>query len=96
MANEIKIQLTKDLYESPMRERNLEKYGDNSDNCICCGKKLNLDSCFWVHMNTDWMAVNPSIVNDENCAELTGANSQGCFPIGPDCAKKMTGFIYPL
>lgn len=94
MANEITIQLTKELYQSPMRERNLAKYGDDSDNCICCGKKLNVESALFVHMNTNWVAVNPSIVTDENIIELTGAESQGCFPIGNDCAKKMSGFTF--
>ena len=45
-------------------------------------------------MNTDWLAVNPDMVNETNCFELTGAESQGAFPIGPDCAKKMIGFVF--
>jgi hypothetical protein len=42
-------------------------------------------------MNTDWLVVHPSI-SEEDCLELTGANSQGCFAVGPECAKKMKGF----
>lgn len=97
MSNEITIQLTKELYESPMRERNLDKYGHASNQCICCGKPMSekdLLEGYFVHMNTDWVAVNPQVVTDDNIIELTGAESQGCFPIGNDCAKKMKGFAY--
>jgi len=84
---------TKTLYESPMKERNIEKYGEIINQCICCGKPMKNGEKLYVHMNTDWLAVNPSI--DENqCKELTGAESQGCFPIGNDCAKKMIGFTF--
>ena len=85
--------ITKDLYESPMKERNEDKYGYGG--CICCCKPINnQDDCYYVHMNTNWVAVSPSIVTEENCLELTGAESQGCFPIGNECAKKMTGFVF--
>jgi hypothetical protein len=86
---------TKELYESPIRERNLDKYGEITNQCICCGKPMKEGEKLYVHMNTDWMAVCPTI--DENeCFELTGADSQGCFPIGNDCAKKMLGFTFRL
>lgn len=79
--------LTKELYESPIRERNIEKYGE--DGCICCAKPMNEGESLYVHMNEGWMAVNHEVVTEENCKELTGSNSQGCFPIGNTCAKKM-------
>ena len=88
------IQLTKELYESPMKERNEEKYGHLNEQCICCFKPMNTGPKLYVHMNTKWEAVNPNIVTDENCEELTGYASQGCFPIGNDCAKKMKGFVF--
>lgn len=87
--------ITKELYESPMKERNEEKYGLQSEQCICCGKPMKLGEKLYVHMNTDWMAVNPTI-DEKDCEKLTGAESQGCFPIGNDCAKKMLGFTFSL
>jgi hypothetical protein len=48
----------------------------------------------WVHINTNMMAVNPKFVTEFNCFEMTGAASQGCFPVGSECAKKMKGFTF--
>ena len=87
--------LIKELYESPMREANLEKYGEQSNQCICCGKPMKEGEKLYVHMNTDWVAVHPSI-NEADCMKMTGAESQGCFPIGNSCAKKMLGFTYTI
>ena len=84
--------LTKELYESPMKDRNYEKHGYGG--CICCYKPMKETDCLLVHMNEHWMALNPDFVTEENCFELTGANSQGWFPIGNDCAKKMKGFVF--
>ncbi len=84
---------TKQLYESPKKEQNIEKYGEIESQCICCGKPMKDGQKLYVHMNTDWLAVAPNITV-ENCLELTGAESQGCFPIGNDCAKKMIGFTF--
>lgn len=83
---------TKKLYQSPDRERNLAKYGDNSNSCVCCGRPLKEGPNKFVHMNTAWVAVNPHL-KDEEVKEITGHESQGWFPLGPDCAKKMVGFI---
>jgi hypothetical protein len=83
--------LVKELYESPVKERNLDKYGELSDQCICCGKPMKSGESLFVHMNSDWMAVAPHIT-EETCVEITGADSQGLYPIGNDCAKKMVGF----
>lgn len=88
----ITIQLTKAIYESSNRDANLEKYGEHGNQCICCGKIMKEGESKMVHMNTDWVAVNPTVVTEENCKELTGADSQGWFPIGNSCAKKMNGF----
>jgi len=86
---------TKALYESPQREQNLEKYGHETNQCICCGKPMKDGEKLYVHMNTDWVAVNP-VITEENCKEETGAESQGCFPIGNSCAKKMLGFTFTM
>ena len=83
------MKLTTELYNSPQRDNNEEKYGILSDNqCICCMKPMKEGESRVVHMNTDWVVVHKS-VTEEECKELTGAESQGCFPIGNSCAKKM-------
>jgi len=87
--------LVKELYESPVKGRNLAKYGELSDQCICCGKHMKRGEILHVHMNTDWMAI-ASHITEENCLAMTGAESQGVFPIGNDCAKKMIGFTIKL
>lgn len=85
----MKNKLTHPLYESPMKERNEEKYGTLAENqCICCMKPMRKGDTKLVHMNTNWLAVSNE-VSEENCEKLTGAKSQGCFEIGNDCAKKM-------
>jgi hypothetical protein len=85
---------TMPLYESPVKDRNEDKYGTISEpQCICCMKPIkNIQNAYTVHMNTDWLAVHPSI-SEEMCAAETGADSQGCFDIGPECAKHMKGFV---
>ena len=92
----METQLTKELYVSPIKEQNIERYGQHADMCECCGKRMKEGEGLWVHMNTDWLAVNPLIVNENNIEELTGAGSQGCFRIGNDCAKKMKGFTFKI
>lgn len=87
--------LTKKLYESPIKERNLEKYGHLTDQCICCGKPMKEGEKLYVHMNTGWVAVHPNI-DEKDFLIMTGSESQGCFPIGNDCAKKMKGFTFLL
>lgn len=86
---------TKELYESPMKDRNEEKYGLSSDQCICCGKPMKQGERLYVHINTYGFAVDPSI-DTEDFLSVTGAESQGRFPIGNDCAKKMKGFTFLL
>lgn len=89
-----KTNLTRPLYVSPVKERNYEKYGHIDNQCICCGKPMQSGESLFVHMNENWEAVNPEVVTEDNCNKLTGANSQGIFPIGNDCAKKMAGFTF--
>ena len=87
-------ELTKELYESHIKDRNFEKYGHFSEQCICCGKGIKEENLHtFVHMNTNWVAVSPEVA-DEDVEKLTGAESQGSFPIGPNCTKKMKGFTY--
>ena len=91
------IPATTKLYESPKKEINERKFGiKDTPQCICCMRPISQTTPeIWVHMNTDWLAVRPDI-DEEHCAEYTGADSQGCFQVGPDCAKKMKGFTFKL
>ena len=84
------------LYVSSMKDKNEEKYGNNENQCICCGKPMKNGLVDAVLMNESWNAVNPSIVNGDNCLELTGSNPQGYFFLGTDCAKKMKGFTFKM
>lgn len=77
-----------ELYESEQKEANEAKYGLTSNQCICCGKPMNKNEKFFVHMSTDWMAMHKTIVTEVD-AEIEGLKSQGYYPIGNSCAKKM-------
>lgn len=90
------MELTKPLYESPQKEANEEKFGLLTNQCICCGKPMKDGEKLFVHMSTDWVAVHPSIPAEKFSELFDGAESQGCFPIGNDCAKKMKGFTFLL
>ena len=88
-----------ELYESPVRERNLEKFGHDTDQCICCGKPMKSTESLWVHMGTNWMAYNTSETINVNGYEFvagTTTETQGFFRIGNDCAKKMKGFTFEI
>lgn len=66
------------IFESPQKEANENRYGLVSESCVCCGKHTT--EKFFIHATTDWVAT--SLLDTEI------DNSQGCFPIGPECAKK--------
>ena len=95
MFKDGKTPVTSDLYESPNKERNEKKYGNLCENqCICCYAPMKKGEVLHVHMNTDWKAVHIDI-NESDFEKLTGCESQGCFPIGNACAKKMPkGFTF--
>jgi len=82
---------TKELYESPRKEQNIDKYGDDSSSCICCGRPMAAGPCLWVRMNEAWEAVRADI-HEDDFKTKTGTESQGGFPIGSECAKRMTGY----
>tara|TARA_R100000808_G_scaffold19434_1_gene42158 strand:- start:2918 stop:3205 length:288 start_codon:yes stop_codon:yes gene_type:complete len=86
----------RDLYESPILERNVGKYGNSLgfDQCICCGRLMKESkSRKYVHMGTDWKAYNVSGTDGINI-KGTEQQSQGAFYIGNSCAKKMKGFVF--
>ena len=64
------------------RNENRAWRATDNDNCVCCGRPINNEDAFYVHMSTDWdMIHNDANVRDED--------SQGCFPLGDGCAKKV-------
>ncbi len=73
---------THKIIESPKKEANEEHYGIHHNSCVCCGK-LTAEKLF-IHANTNWMAIN---TENEDLSEFD-MESQGLFPIGPECAKK--------
>ncbi len=78
-----------ELYESPSKESNSDGYGELvSNQCICCYKPMKESEVKMVHMNTSWKAMHNSIKTEDD-ALIHGFESQGYFPIGNSCAKKM-------
>jgi len=73
---------TYEIYESPKKQANEERFGNKSNSCICCGRPT-ADKLF-IHASTHWVAVNTT----EDDLSSIGMESQGAFPIGPECAKK--------
>lgn len=63
--------------ESKNKTANEKRYGIQSNNCVVCGKPTKEN--IFVHLLTTGEIVNTD-ANDI-------PNSQGLFPIGPDCAK---------
>lgn len=78
---------THPIYESPIKERNIEKNGYQDNQCECCGKLMKEGSKrFYFHANTNWEAM-PINATDEEI-EKAGFESQGTFDVGSSCAKK--------
>lgn len=74
------------IYESSKKEANENLLGLHPNSCVCCGLKT--AEKFFIHVSTDWLAVN---------TDKTFKESQGFFPIGPECAKKFPNeFIFKL
>ena len=55
-----------------------DKAADSLDYCFSCGRKLGSNPWFF-EVNQGWMLIDPSAKNSD---------SQGCFPVGVECAKK--------
>lgn len=76
------IEIPLDEIQSENYHQNIEKFGDHENTCICCGKRIKTyPNCNYVHLLTNGNIVSYSGDDIEN--------SQGFFPIGPNCAKKM-------
>lgn len=71
------------IFESPQKKANEDRYGIDENSCVCCGKRLK-EIKLMIHAVTTWEATDAR--TEEECA-AAGYESQGCFPIGADCAK---------
>ena len=70
------------------KRRLLDDLVTNTDECEYCGKKLGKNPLY-VHVTIEGICVPNGITEKE--LELIGLLSQGCFPIGNCCAKKLFG-----
>jgi hypothetical protein len=58
-----------------------DKAADSLEYCFSCGRKLGNNPWFF-EVNSNWMLIDP------NVRHLNNSDSQGCFPVGVECAKK--------
>jgi hypothetical protein len=90
MSNTIQriIEIPLQEVQSPNYYANLEKYGEDSNTCCICGKRIkNMEKTKYVHMLTSGNIVSHGGDDIED--------SQGLFPVGNDCAKKLIiSFIF--
>lgn len=82
--NEFKV----DLWGNPKRPDDVQE-----NCCEHCGKPLGKNPLY-VHVNTNGTIL-PNGVQEEDLPGI-GMQSQGCFPIGINCAKKLLGKKLPL
>jgi hypothetical protein len=81
MENSVKFNLKNIFVEN---EKNY-KFTKHQEPCIICEKPMNItEKTKWIHMTTSLEAV------DRN---YEGEDSQGCFPIGNDCCKKLPKYL---
>jgi hypothetical protein len=63
------------------RNANAKSNVENREDCHICGKGVNRNTCTtWVEVDTDGTLIEVGVED---------ADSQGCFPVGPECAKKI-------
>lgn len=78
-----------EIYESPSKEKNEEKFGfvASGIQCICCMKPIKEGSRYYeIHATTDWMAV-PYDTTEKELQEA-GLESQGVWGVGSACARR--------
>lgn len=67
------------------------------DHCFFCGKYVadKGEKTAWVEQTTSGLLIpNDVYVPIEGEPNnYQGHNSQGCFPVGPECAKKVPGYV---
>lgn len=85
---------TLDYYQFRAPREAYEKNADRNhsipsahlDNCFLCNRPVDTRLTKWVHLCT----VGGLYKNDQSVEdEYAGGNSQGMFPIGSECAKKL-------
>lgn len=85
MTHEINTTAIKEIQlmdvQSPKYDDYVEKHGEYHDTCFLCGKRIKDGRELLVHYTSNGTLVN--VFSDE--LEI----SQGCFPVGRDCAKKL-------
>jgi hypothetical protein len=74
-----------DSVRSAKYDDNVERHGDHSHTCFICGKPTAKRS--FVHLTTIGLLVPAELADDD--LENFNLESQGCFPIGSECAKKV-------
>ena len=84
---------TSNIWSHPKGARGGKDYHD--DCCEYCGKKIKDDKVDYFHIITSGVII-PCSIDEEIIYDLYNANlikdqSQGCFPIGSTCAKKLLG-----
>lgn len=74
------------IFQIPLEDVQEDSYDEfgNPRPCICCGKEIK-ETKYWVHMLT-----NGNLVSSDEDFE----NSQGFFPIGNACKKKLPNNFY--
>lgn len=77
--NEFKV----DIWSNPNRPTTIQE-----NHCEYCGKKLGKYPLY-VHVTIEGTIL-PNTVSETDL-DLVGMQSQGCFPIGSGCAKKLLG-----
>jgi hypothetical protein len=77
MENLLKI----DLNPLFSQAENHYNFKEDQEPCIICERPVNINAkTKWIHMTTSLEAVERNYDQDD---------SQGCFPIGNDCCKKL-------
>ncbi len=74
------IEIPLDEVRSKTYDEMVEHFGDHSDTCFLCGRRIKAGRELHVQYLT-----NGNLVSTDQDVE----NSQGFFPVGPDCAKKL-------
>jgi hypothetical protein len=74
-----------DSIRSTKYDDNVERLGEHSDTCFVCGKRTAKNT--FVHFTTRGFLIPANI--DESQLDQFNLESQGCFPIGSECAKKV-------
>ena len=76
------------LQQSPSYERNEERFpsrGDTEEPCLVCGKAVKRETALFVEM----LYTQELPLDEEHTPEIDGGLSQGWFPVGGDCWRRI-------